>query len=139
MSIEIMFNARYGDFSFSDAAMDEYCKRSPEKENVKYWTISRHDPVMVQIVKEMGVKAWGARAKIELLEIPSKYLGYYSIRDYNGAEDVVIDFSAYRIETAREILMDQDLTKSEKLRRLSDVFYTDLLAESNVSNKVHWR
>lgn len=126
MSVEIMFNTCYGGFSFSKAAMDEWHKLCPGKDTVRCWNIDRHDPVMVQIVKEMGARANGSFSKIELKKIPLEYLHHYEIGEYDGLEAVVINYNAYKIDTAKEILRDQNLTKVEKLARVSAVLNAEL-------------
>jgi hypothetical protein len=126
MSVEIMFNASYGGFSFSKAAMEEYQKRCPEKDWIEDWKMDRHDPVMVRIVKEMGNRANGSFSNIQLQKIQSDFLHHYKISEYDGLENVVIDYNAYRIDTAKAILRDTNLTKSDKLARVSAVLNSEL-------------
>jgi len=126
MSVEIMYNTCYGGFSFSKAAMDEWHKRCPGKDKVRCWNMDRHDPVMVQIMKEMGKTANGNFSKIELKKIPLEYLHHYEIGEYDGLEGVVINYNAYKIDTAKEILRDQTLTKAEKLARVAAVLNAEL-------------
>ena len=113
MSVEIMLNTCNGEFSFSDAAMDEYRKRCPEKEKVDYWNMDRHDPVMVQIVKEMGKRANGSRSKIELKKIPLEYLHHYVIAEDDGLEVVMIALKGGRILVPPEQLTTARGGKSE--------------------------
>ena len=121
-----MYNTCYGGFSFSRAAKDEYRKKCPEKEEDDCWDIDRHDPVMVQIVKELGTRANGLCSEIQLKKIPLEYLHHYKIREYDGLERVVIDHNAYKVDKAKAILRDPSLTKSDKLTRVSAVLNADL-------------
>ena len=124
---EIMLNVCFGGFGLSDEAMDEYRKQCPGKEDIDDYTIDRHDPVMVNIVKEIGTRSAGsAFAEIRLVSIPSQYVKYYSIHEYDGRESVAIHYNKYKINSAKEILQDQTLTKSDKLARLSAILYADL-------------
>ena len=125
-----MINNCYGGFGLSNAAMDEYHKRCPEKQEVDYFDLDRHDPVMIQIVKEMGTKANRSCSEIELKKIPVQYLQHYSIEEYDGLERVVIHYNTYKIDAAKAILLDQSLSKSDKLTRISAILNADLKALS---------
>lgn len=133
MSVEIMVNTCYGGFGLSEAAMDEYRKRCPGNENVDYYDIDRHDPVMVQILKQMGEAAFGAFSRIKLKKIPVQYLDHYSISEYDGLEHVVIHYNSYKIDTAKAILRDRHLNKTEKLLRVSAVLNAELRGDTYVN------
>jgi hypothetical protein len=125
-TITIMVNACYGGFGLSEAAMDEYRRRRPSSDvgvagGDAYYDIARHDALMVQVVKELGHAANGPCAAIELWQIPSRYVNHYSIREYDGMENVAVHRNAYRVDAAREILRQETLTKTEKLARLAAV------------------
>ena len=124
--LEIMVNTCYGGFSISEAAMDEYRRRCPDRQEFEYYHIDRHDPVMVEIVKELGTRANGLVAQIELRRIPALYAGHYSIGEYDGMENVVIHRNTYKVDATRAILLNRALTKSEKLARVSAVLNTDI-------------
>ena len=130
MSIEVMINECYGGFSVSNSAINEYRKRCPEKEAVCNYDVDRDDAVMIQIFKEMGERANGKHAQIKLQQIPARYARHYSIGEYDGLEHVVIHYNAYKIHAAKEILSDKNLTKSEKLTRISTVLNADLVHEN---------
>jgi hypothetical protein len=124
---EIMLNVCYGGFGLSNEAMEEYRRRCPGKDDVEDDSIDRHDSVMVNIVKEIGTRSAGAAfAEIRLVSIPSQYVKYYSINEYDGNESVTIHYNRYKINSAKETLQDPTLTKSDKLERLSAILYADL-------------
>jgi hypothetical protein len=50
-----------------------------------YGNVSRHDPILVQVVEELGDKANGMCAKLAIEEVS----GPYRIDDYDGNESVV--------------------------------------------------
>ena len=52
--IYIMYNACYGGFSLSKAAIEEYKRRCPDAKDICKHTFPRDDQVMAQIVQEMG-------------------------------------------------------------------------------------
>jgi hypothetical protein len=48
-------------------------------------SVSRHDPVLVQVVEELGDKANGSYAKLAIAEVS----GPYRIDEYDGRETVI--------------------------------------------------
>ena len=116
-----MYNTWYGGFSLSEAAMAEYKRRCPEALEVNARNVERHDPVMVQIVQEMGERANGAYANIKLEKIPVEYLNNYEIGQYDGLEEVQIQYDKYQLDAIRGILKDRALSKSDKLARIAAV------------------
>jgi hypothetical protein len=100
---KVVYNAYYGGFCLSNEAMDrmvelgyEGLKLNPEYgsgkkliSNRKYcedYDIPRHDPILVQVVEELGDKANGLGAKLEIDEVH----GPYRINEYGGFEGVEI-------------------------------------------------
>lgn len=135
--MKIVYNACYGGFSVSEAAMLRYAqlrgvKVYPEKGKyglVTYWTTPkeeikgllkeedfysatqearvfsnkvssenqictrqfvRHDPILVQVVEELGDKASGDCAKLSLFETDSRM---YRIDEYDGYESVATSYA----------------------------------------------
>ena len=71
---------------FSAMSMDE-CIKYNKKYAEQTWTysgIERHDPVLVQVVEELGDKANGKYAKLSIEEV----FGPYRIDEYDGMESV---------------------------------------------------
>ncbi len=120
MSIPVMYNACYGGFGLSSAAMTEYRRRCPQAEEQDF-RISRHDPVMVEIVREMGGAASDRFAEIHFERIPVQYADYYEITEYDGLESVVIHKNEYKLDAIRSILGDRAISKANKLSRISAV------------------
>ena len=119
--VYVMYNSCYGGFSLSKAAVAEYRRRSPAELREGGRNVERHDPVMVQIVREMGAKANGMCAKIELERIPAEYVNHYTIGEYDGLEGVQLQYDKYRVDSVREILKDRVLSKTDKLARIAAV------------------
>jgi len=109
--IEIMINKCYGGFSFSAAAKCAYKERTGSTD------ARRHDPLMIQIVKEMGSKANGPHAAIEVHEIPAKFENHYEIDDYDGMESVIILYDRYKNDAIAAMLKDAGLTTAERVER----------------------
>ena len=84
---EVVINACYGGFSLSIAAIERYSELKglapgtrPNRE------IPRDDPVLIQVVKELGDKANGPYAilRVEIVEPGT----LYRIDEYDGLEGI---------------------------------------------------
>ena len=122
-----MYNDQYGGFSFSSEAIEEYNRRkvpgaSPQDEEYfQTHEIDRHDPLMVQICSEMGPKANGMYARIEIEQIPISLANYYWIEEYDGLESVQIDHQQFGLDAVRSILNDQSLNDKRKISKALEV------------------
>lgn len=135
-TIDVMYNACYGGFSFSEAAEEEYKRRCPENaERFHEFELSRHDLVMVQIVREMGQAASGTYAKVKLRSIPAEYINHYGIHEYDGTESVFLKEDAYKLSLVRSILSDQDISETVKLARIATVVEQEESGSDNDDNE----
>lgn len=86
---KVVFNNCHGGFKLSEKAIKRYQELSG-KPNSSYvlWYCNepvRHDPLLVQIVEELGKEASGDCSNLQIAKIPgNKYL----IVDYDGLEEV---------------------------------------------------
>lgn len=106
-TVKIAYNACYGGFGLSKEAVERYCE-------IKGWTIEpsankwtrkitdkygervsfyagdlkRDDPVLIQVIEELGDKADGRFAELRLIEVEAGTL--YRIDEYDGREDVIL-------------------------------------------------
>lgn len=101
--MEVLYNKCFGGFSYSDQALEEYCKETG-KGFEDEWQISRSDSVMIEIVKRLGVQASGTCADIKIANIPKKYANHYYIGEYDGFESVQIDYKGYKLDMIRAAL-----------------------------------
>lgn len=71
---------------FYSMSMDERVayNRAYSEQTWYYDNVSRHDPVLVQVVEELGDKANGEYAKLRIVEVS----GPYRIDEYDGSESV---------------------------------------------------
>lgn len=85
MIIELVLNKGYGGFTLSEQALNLYNKRSG---NNFEWPqdIPRDDPILVQIVKELGDKANGSYSTLRVVELNV----IYDIESLDGYESVTI-------------------------------------------------
>ena len=126
--IEIMFNSCHGGFGFSDAAMNAY-RQTKELEDAE--PVSRHDPLMVQIVKDMGFEANGRHSFICIRSIPAKFENYYEIIEYDGMESVHIRYSEYKVDAAKVILKDAQLSEAERVERASAILEMEYIERAD--------
>ena len=134
--LSIMVNECFGGFGLSDAAITEYRRRCAAQTVVvdgdlddsarsAYEGIARHDPVMVQVVRDLGPAASAAYGDVRIREIPERFVAHYSISDYDGRETIIVHRNAFRVDAARTILRDGTLSKTDKLARLAAVLLHD--------------
>ena len=81
--MKILFNNCYGGFGISEEARDLYNKRRKDNEQV---TDIRTDKLLIEIVEELGKRASGDYAEIEIAEVPDG--AYWYIDEYDGWEEV---------------------------------------------------
>jgi uncharacterized protein involved in tellurium resistance len=104
---DIVINAQYGGFGLSKDAQIAYLERAgipyvtKDRDdrhsnqrygpmiivNGKHWydkNISRDDPVLVGLVKELGKASWGDHARLKIVRIPADV--DWQIEDYDGQE-----------------------------------------------------
>ena len=119
--IHVMVNTRFGGFRLSDEAMAEFRQRALSTAEEPQEEIQRHNPLMVQIVMELGPRASVPYSLIELQPIPAQYADHYEIHDNDGMESVTILYDKYKVDSSRALLCDLGLTKEQKLERLAAI------------------
>jgi hypothetical protein len=98
---KIVYNQCYGGFSLSDEAIHRYVELKgngaklvegtsvwelPDGEWFEHREIDRQDPVLVQVVEELGEDANGRCAQLAIYELPAGTL--YRIEEYDGMEHI---------------------------------------------------
>lgn len=89
--MKIVKNVCYGGFGLSDIALNrlsELTGKSVEQchEDYEWEDENRSAPELVQVVEELGDKANGGFAQLEVVEVPDDVKWY--IRDYDGMETI---------------------------------------------------
>jgi len=123
-TVKVLYNVSYGGFALSDETIKLYNERSTELKIVsRYEEVSRTDPILVQIYEEIGYKKFGLGrgASIDIKEIPKKYENYYKINEYDGKEEVSIDYNAYKVGASMKIINDTEKTAEEKIAELAAI------------------
>ena len=97
---KVVINSFFGDFGLSNEAMDRLVELGyeltvnpyykPHEKSIftyKYYqpySINRTDPTLIQVVEELGERANGDCANLEVVEVE----GLYYITDYDGLESI---------------------------------------------------
>lgn len=86
---KIVYNACYGGFGLSEKAINRYwqIKGEPAPNDWYDRDVDRADPILVQVVEELGKEANGYCAKLVIDELPSGTL--YRIDEYDGLESIM--------------------------------------------------
>lgn len=90
--MKVVINKCYGGFGLSFAALERYNELSDNP--VEYaWQISRNDPILVQVVEEMGGLVNSYCSELKVVEIPDDVKWY--IDDYDGFEKIHEDHRSW--------------------------------------------
>jgi len=135
----VMYNARFGSFSFSSEAIAEYNIRKPsDVPPIRMSTcvdIDRTDSIMAQICREMGPKANGMFSKIQIEDVPVRFSECYAIREFDGLETVCISLRKYQLECILRILDTITMSNDEKIKMIKLVFSEENQLPSNLHNE----
>ncbi len=115
-TVEVMYNACYGGFRLSKEAIKLYTEKCGSS-----WTMDRTDPIMIQIVKDLGEEASDSNSVIKFETIPEKYKRYFSIDEYDGDESIQIHYDAYLISKIKEIISNTDMNAETKVCEISNI------------------
>lgn len=81
----IVINTCYGGFGLSEIAGERYKQMAGITDPTwSYYEISRADPYLVQIVREMGMSANGKFSNLKIVEVPAGV--EWEIAEYDGNE-----------------------------------------------------
>jgi hypothetical protein len=81
---KIVYNRCYGGFSLSLAAWERYIELGGQADSE--YDILRTDPILVQIVEELGERANGMCAELRIYDLPTGTK--YRIEEYDGLEHI---------------------------------------------------
>ena len=83
--MKVVINTDFGGFGLSQKAFDRYNELTGK--NVEYtFDITRDDPVLVQVVEELGQEANTRYSELRVVEIPNGISWY--IHEYDGKEEI---------------------------------------------------
>ena len=118
MTSAVMYNGCYGGFEFSEEAIRLYNELSVCPMNA---AISRTDPVMIQVVRELGERANTLYSQILLDDIPLRFIDHYLIHEYDGNESVHIQYDQYALQEIQNIMNNTALSQDEKIKKTQTV------------------
>jgi hypothetical protein len=89
--MKIVINRCWGGFGLSDKAFKRYKELGGNSDYV--FEIERNDPILVQVVEELGEQANDSLSELKIVEVPD-YISWY-IHDYDGMESVEEEHSSW--------------------------------------------
>ena len=88
--VKIVINNCFGGFGLSDVALGRYLelKGYPTESRSLYYADDgiRNDPILVQVVEELGDKASAKYSRLTVVEIPDDV--EWTIEEYDGIESI---------------------------------------------------
>ena len=93
MMAKVVYNADYGGFGLSEAAIARYAELkglvlNPD-EHFERNSIPRHDSCLVQVVEELGTDVDTEYSDLRIREVPDG--SRYRIHEYDGFESVILE------------------------------------------------
>lgn len=79
----IVINSCFGGFSLSNKAIALLSERG---QTMEYWDIPRDDPILVEVVEQLGEEANGRCAELKIVEVPDNVR--WTIEAFDGMEHV---------------------------------------------------
>ena len=124
--IEVLYNDCYGGYGISKKATKLYNDRMLANDSAfipveDKEEISRTDKVLIEIYKEIRTDIDTKYSKIKIEFIPKKYEKHFFIEEYDGKENVAIDYNRYTMNTMRDVLKDDTLHNDEKINKLNSI------------------
>lgn len=82
---KVVINRCFGGFGLSEDAMSLYKQHKGINDVELYdWEIARDDPILVQVVEELGPKAEGGFSELMIVDIPNDV--EWQVEEYDGRE-----------------------------------------------------
>lgn len=83
--MKIAYNASYGGFSLSNVAMARVRELGMELDEFEHsFSSLRSHPILISVIEEMGGRANGVGADIQIVDIPDDV--QWTIQEYDGLE-----------------------------------------------------
>lgn len=119
--VGIVVNGCYGGFELSEWARDQFKDRAREDGYIP--EPERTDPRLIQLVETHGSKVNGPCSSLRVEYMPKDYAKKkcYTIKEYDGAESLVLQYDKYKVVRVREILYNEELTEKAIIRRLKQM------------------
>ena len=114
--MNVSLNKTYGGYSLSKTAI-KLCK-DRGLANICYSNVEcfREDPIVIQVIKELGKNANDECSKLCIVTIPTIYKDIYSIEEYDGWETINLNHSNYQLIEIQKIVSDDEDNKIERIQ-----------------------
>jgi len=127
-SIEVLYHNNYGNWRISKKAIELYKLRNNNETEFVLDFVCRHDPILIQIYKELGDDFEDKSSTTKIKKILKKYENYYYIEEEYGKEIIRINYNKYSLDnmynTIKEILQsnNNDNAKIKEIEQFISVF-----------------
>jgi hypothetical protein len=143
--MDVLYNSNHGGYSVSKKAIESYVKKmlqiNPDyifsRECIsdcfdeeclgtcnesRYNYVKRHDPLLVEVFNELGDDFNAASySKVKIWKMPKKYEDYYVIEEYDGKEDIWINYDRYKVDKIKKIIYDIESNGLDNDRKISEI------------------
>jgi hypothetical protein len=144
----VLYNNEYGGFRLSEKAKKIY-EKIPGIKGIKKHSLNnlnllefRKDQNMVEVVKQLGEAASGEKSEIRIKMIPNRFKSYVTIQEYDGKEDVQIEFERYQVhiitglsKRLSNILKNRDALDVDAIESISQSI-SKVLEEKDINKKI---
>lgn len=108
--MKVLINRCFGGFSISDEAKNLYKERSGVKDYVSsYCEELRDDPILINIVEELGELAYDGATKLMIYEVPEGYS--YRVHNYDGFETIHLKINEDYLRELIRLGNEDDIVK----------------------------
>ena len=116
--VGIVVNGCYGGFELSEWARDQFKDRAREDGYIP--EPERTDPRLIQLVETHGSKVNGPCSSLRVEYMPKDYAKNkcYTIKEYDGAESLVLQYDKYKVVRMTEIIYNKKLSDEVRIKRL---------------------
>jgi len=89
--MKVVINGCYGGFGLSTKAMKRLKELGIDKD---FWEIERNDPILVQVVEELGIEVNDSYSELKVVEIPENIDWF--IQEYDGLERIAEEHRVWK-------------------------------------------
>jgi len=80
----------------------------------------RTDPVILALFMKYGPEIGTKHSEIYMEFIPDKYSEFYRIHEYDGQENIIIDYAKYKVQKIKKLAEESDCISADAILRITD-------------------